>query len=237
MNRNRIFILLLVLLAGSLACQVTYSLGPEESLPTLSGDPIFTIAPQVNRTSTPEINSSDSDSNVNPTSQPTDTPKPSACLVGSWQASNLGNYILSALPQEVLDEYQPAFKSESGELLITFGADGSVNIAANQFELVFDTKASVFTVALVVRLDGTINGQYYIDGNTIVTSNMNTSQMKASARALGQDMFPPEEILPMIPLVEPPFNAAYYQCSQQTLSLQLTAYPDDVPPVNLQRIP
>lgn len=167
----------------------------------------------------------------------TATPASSACLVGTWQITNLQDYVLAAIPPEMIQEYQPTYKSTSGQAYVKFSNDGTVTIQTSQLEIRFDVKAGAFSVELTVRVDGTANGLYQADASQLSTSDMNTSGMTASAKVLGQSVLDETQIISAIPLVQPPFNTATYQCGEQGLALRLVAYPENVPALNFQRVP
>jgi hypothetical protein len=180
-----------------------------------------------------------------PANPPTDTipdtvpPTSSAagCLVGTWQAVNIQDYVIAAIPPRMMEEYQPTYQNTSGAVYISFFNNGLVTIQAYKLALEFDIQSGIFRVGLVVALDGLSSGQYQADGVQVVTSRMTTTGLTASARAFEQDVIAPEQIIAALPLVQPPFDVASYQCDAQTLSLRLSAYPENIPALQFQRMP
>lgn len=162
---------------------------------------------------------------------------PAACLIGTWQATNIQDYVIAAIPPEMIEQYNPTYQSSSGQVYVSFFNNGLVTIQAYQLALEFEVQATIFRVGLTIALDGMASGQYVADASQVTTSNMTTTGMTASARSLEQDVMPQEQIIASLPLVQSPFNVANYQCTDQTLSLRLTAYPESIPPLQFQRVP
>ena len=70
-----------------------------------------------------------------------------------------------------------------------------------------------------------------VDQTTLTTSNMDTSGLIASAQVMGEDLIDPAQIISAIPFVQPPFNTAQYSCQGNTLELQVSGYPENIPPL------
>jgi hypothetical protein len=173
-----------------------------------------------------------------PTSAPAlPTANPAACLIGTWQATNIQDYVIAAISPEMMQEYRPEYKNTTGQAYVSFFENGLVTIQAYKLVLEFEIQAGIFRVGLLITLDGLSSGQYQADGSQLTTNSMTTTGLTASARALEQDVMPPEQIVAALPLVQPPFNNATYQCDGQTLSLRLNAYPESIPPLQFQRQP
>jgi hypothetical protein len=172
-----------------------------------------------------------------PTATPPPTANPAACLFGTWQATNIQDYVVAAIPPDMAQEYNPTYQSTSGQAYLSFFENGLVTLQAYQLNIEFEIQAGIFRVGLVVALDGLSSGQYSADASQVTTQNMTTTGLTASARALEQDVISPAQILASLPLVQPPFHTATYQCDAQTLSLRLNAYPATIPPLQFQHQP
>ena len=179
-----------------------------------------------------------------PQAEATATPAPTidpdaaamACLAGTWEIADLSSYVLAAIPPEMVEEYAVQYQGTNGKTYLTFSPQGDISLEAEQLELLFKAKVSLFTVKLTVSLDGTINGNYAVEGNTLTTTNMNTTGMSASAEAAGQELIAPAQIIAAIPLVQPPFNSANFQCAGDALQIDIPAYPETVPPLVFTKV-
>lgn len=167
---------------------------------------------------------------MSPTNQET------ACLAGTWKATNLNESILAAIPQETIDQYKLKYRSTSGDLFMSFNNDGTAKLNADQLKMEFGAKVSFFTVPLVVSLNGTAAGKYTANASTITTSDFDTSGLSASAKAAGQDVVSQDQILSAIPMLQPPYNSATYICSGDTLQASVSGYPAGIPPLTFKRI-
>lgn len=171
---------------------------------------------------------------------PSPTPIPTAseelCLVGTWEVRGLSDYILAFIPQEMIEQYDLEYKGTTGEAFFSLFPDGSLTMQADQLEILFEARASIFTVPVTASLDGEVRGKYSVDGDTLTTSDMNTSGLTASAQAMGNELMNQAQIINAIPLMRAPYNTARFSCSGDTLQLRLPAYPDSLPPLVFQRV-
>jgi len=159
-----------------------------------------------------------------------------SCLNGTWVINNLSSYVAAAIPPELADEYDLVYKETSGTATLSFVPDGRITLLFDELIFLFDAKISLFTVPLTLRVDGQVNGVYSLSGDTLTTSQMDTSRLSAAAQAMGQDVIDPAQIISLIPLVQSPVNNALYTCAGNTLQLQFPAYPVDFPPLVFQRV-
>jgi hypothetical protein len=106
-----------------------------------------------------------------------------------------------------------------------------MKLQADQLEMLFDAKASLFRVEVAVTLDGVAVGDYDVNGSTLSTSNVDTSALTASAVAMGQDLLDTQQIIGAVPLLSAPYNTADFSCQGATLQLKMLAYPDSMPPL------
>jgi hypothetical protein len=165
---------------------------------------------------------------------------PEVCLAGTWEISDINEYVLAAIPPEMAEQYELAYTGTSGSAYFILSPDGQVRLQAVDLEMLFEAKAAIFTVPVTVRLDGEAVGRYTAEGSdathgTLTTSEMDTSNLTASAQAMGQDLLTQAQILRAIPLLQPPANKAQYVCTDNTLQLKVSSYPEDVPPLVFTR--
>jgi hypothetical protein len=161
----------------------------------------------------------------------------SACLNGTWTINNLSSYVIAAIPPDMLEEYKLEYKDTSGNATLTLSPDGRISLNFEGLIFRFDANVSIFTVPLTVGIDGEASGGYSLEGDTLTTTQMDTSELTAVAQAMGQDVVDSAQIISLIPLVQPPFNTAIYTCIGDTLQLQFPAYPADFPPLVFKRLP
>jgi hypothetical protein len=177
---------------------------------------------------------------MNPQESPDSSADPQsialACLNGTWQISNLSSYVIAALPPDLAEEYNVEYKETSGSATLTLTPDGRISMQFNQLIFLFDATVSFFTVPLTVAIDGEVRGAYSVQGDVLTTSQMDTSGLTAVAQAVGQDVVPPDQVISLIPLVQPPFNTAIYTCAGDTLQLKFPALAEDFPPLVFQRV-
>lgn len=159
-----------------------------------------------------------------------------SCLNGTWVINNLSSYITAAIPPDLADEYGLVYKETSGNATLTLIPDGRITLLFDGLIFLFDANVSLFTVPLTVGIDGEVRGAYSLDRYLLTTSQMDTSDLSVAAQAIGQDVVSTEQILSLIPLVQSPFNNAVYACSGNTLQLQFSSYPSDLPPLVFQRV-
>jgi len=173
-----------------------------------------------------------------PTPVPTVDPLISAkrCLANTWEIPELSEYVIAAIPPDLAAEYNLEYQETKGEAYMTLTPDGKFTLVADALELIFSAKAYIFEVPVTVRVDGTARGNYAVDHTTLTISNVDISRLSASAQALGEDLVDPDQILNSIPFIRPPFNTAEYNCQGNTLELEFTSYPGDLPPLKFQAV-
>ena len=175
---------------------------------------------------------------LKPTPQPS-TPTEASdqdCLNGTWEITNLSDYILAAIPSDLAESYNLKYKGSTGKATFTFTPNGSITLRADQIEILFDAKVSIITLPLKVQIDGTASGDYTLEGDVLTTANINTAELDASAKAAGQDVIDPAQVINAIPLVKAPYNTAEITCTGDNLHLKLQAYPDNIPPLAFRRV-
>lgn len=173
-----------------------------------------------------------------PTIEPTIDPLSAAksCVAKTWEINGLSDYVIAAIPPDLASEYDLQYKDTSGEAYFTLTPDGKIMLHADNLELLLTARVSVFEVPVTVRVDGTAAGNYAIDSTTLITSNVDTSQLTASAQALGEDLIDPAQITKTIPFLSPPFNVAKYSCQGDILELELSGYSGNIPPLIFQAV-
>ncbi len=196
-------------------------------------------------TDTPTIPSSQEQTDNQPVIQNQNTPAPptsspdltgATCLMGKWTIDDFSPYVLSALPQDMVQQYQITYNDMSGHVLLTFNEDKTMALQADQLQINFSGKISFMKVPLKLSVDGPATGTYQADDSNLTTENVDTNKMQASASAMGQNLVDPPTIISAIPLLGPPTNQAKYTCSGDILQMRILAYPDNVPSFVFHRI-
>jgi hypothetical protein len=196
-------------------------------------------------TDTPTVPPSQEQINNQPANQDLGTPAPPtsspdltgfACLVGNWTIDDFSPYVLSALPQDMVQQYQISYNDMSGHALLTFNEDKTMTLQAEQLQIHFSGKLSFVKVPVTLSVDGPATGYYQADDSNLSTENVDTNKMQASVRAMGQNLVDPPTLISAIPLLGPPTNQAKYTCSGDILQLRILAYPDNVPSMVFHRV-
>ena len=159
-----------------------------------------------------------------------------SCLAKTWEIKGLSDYMLAAIPPELAEEYSLEYIDTTGSAYLKLTSDEKIMFQINDLEFLFNARFSIFTVPVTVRIDGTADGTYRVENNTLLFNNIDTSGLTASAKALDEDIMEPDQIINAIPFVRPPFNTAEYSCQGDELTLKLSGYPDDIPPLAFQAI-
>ena len=173
-----------------------------------------------------------------PANLPTTDPHVAAtdCLLGIWEFTDLGRYIMAAIPPELAAEYTLQYSGSDGKAYFTLSPDGNFDLNAEQLKLLFKAKISIFPVTLTVSINGNASGRFTVEGNQLTVTSMDTSRLSASAKAAGQDVLDSSQIIAAIPLINPPNNMAEYTCSEKQLMLELPTDPANIPGLSFQRI-
>jgi hypothetical protein len=160
-----------------------------------------------------------------------------ACLVGDWQVSGLNQYVVAAIPPDLAQEYDLQYQDTTGSAYFSLSPDGHFALTADQLELVFNARVSFLRVPVMVGFDGQALGSYTVEGDTLTITGMDTRGLQASARAMGNNLMEPAQIINAIPFMRPPHNVARYACTGDRLQLKLLSYPDRLPPLVFNRAP
>lgn len=159
-----------------------------------------------------------------------------SCLAKTWEIKGLSNYVLAAVPPELAEEYSLEYIDTSGAAYLKLSNDEKMELQINNLEFLFNARLAIFEVPVTVRIDGIADGTYQVENNTLTFNDIDTSGLTASAKALDEDVMEPEQIINSIPFVRPPFNKATYSCQGDVLTLNLSGYPDDTPPLVFQAV-
>ena len=209
MKTRRLFIPFILVPLVTIACRLAELGQPNNATPAAPVEDIF-------------------QSQVSTLTHPDSTAAQELCLIGDWEISGLSDYILALIPPEMAEQYKLKYQGTNGRAYFSLLPDGSLILQADQLELLFEAQASIFKVPVTASVDGQVSGKYTVEGDTLTTSDMDTSGLSASAKAMGNDLMDPAQIINALPLMSPPYNTAQYSCSGDKLQR---------PPVRLPRQP
>jgi hypothetical protein len=164
-----------------------------------------------------------------PTIDPVQAAK--SCLANTWEIDGLSDYVVAAVPPDLVAEYDLQYQETNGHAYFTLSPNGQIELIADNLEFLFTAKVSIFEVPVTVKIDGVAVGNYEVDETNLTTTNMNTSNLIASAQALNEDLIDSDQIINSIPFLNPPFNTAKYSCQSDTLELRVSGYPGNIPPL------
>lgn len=159
-----------------------------------------------------------------------------SCLAKTWQINGLSDYVLAAVPPELAEEYSLEYVDTTGSADLKLTNDGKIELRVENLEFLFNARFTIFEVPVIVSIDGTAYGTYELDATTLRINNMDTSGLTASAKAMGEDIMDPDQIIQSIPFVRPPYNTAAYSCQGDVLTLKLSGYSDEIPPLVFQAV-
>ena len=159
-----------------------------------------------------------------------------SCLAKTWEIKGLSDYVLAAVPPELAEEYSLEYKDTTGSAYLKLTSGEKMELQIKDLEFLFNARFSIFTVPVTVKIDGIADGTYQVEDNTLRFNDINTSGLTASAKAMDEDIMEPDQIINAIPFVRPPYNTATYSCQGDMLTLELSGYPDNTPPLVFQAV-
>ena len=159
-----------------------------------------------------------------------------SCLAKTWEIKGLSDYVLAAVPPDLAEEYSLEYKDTTGAAYLKLTSDEKIELQINDLEFIFNARFSIFEVPVTVAIDGIADGTYQVENNTLTFNDIDTSGLSASAKALNEDIMEPDQIINAIPIVRPPHNKATYSCQGDMLTLQLSGYPENTPPLVFQAV-
>jgi hypothetical protein len=86
-----------------------------------------------------------------PTSDPLASAK--SCLENTWEITDISRSVIAAIPPEMAEQYNLQYTGASGKGYYTLTPDGNVIMQADQMELQFTARASIFDVPVTVTGD------------------------------------------------------------------------------------
>ncbi len=236
MYRSKLFILILLCLAlAASACTSAATTTPassapaqqQQSAPSAPAAATATTAP----TNTPVPTA---------TTAPTETPAPQAasgadCLVGTWAISDFSQYFASIM---VKIKTPFTISDQSGNLSLTFGADGKATMNANQWKVTLTGNVEKVPLTIVISVNGAAHADYTAADGKIVFTNRTNDNMIMSSTVNGQQLFSgtSDELAGMFGVSgsNNAYNSFPYECAGNVL--QYTPPIANAQPVILKRV-
>jgi hypothetical protein len=224
LNRNVLLLAIGVMLAVTACSGAAASPTPTPIPPTATTAPTPTPKP----TDTPV---------------PTDTPEPvaasgSACVVGTWELTDMGQYMASIMASAGASaEFE--FSGQEGYLRYTFEPDGTATIDANGFVVNFDISVQDLTFDMAVSIDGTGTATYEADDGEMLFSDPNVDDLTFSATMAGNELFSgtSNELASLFGVSADGTSTAFtYECSGDMFTYVPPAGVPGVQPVVLTRV-
>ena len=159
-----------------------------------------------------------------------------SCLAKTWEIKGLSDYVLAAVPPELAEEYSLEYIDTTGAAYLKLTSDEKIELQIRDLVFLFNARFSIFEVPVTVEIDGIADGTYQVEDNTLRFTGIDTSGLTASAKALDEEIMEPDQIINAIPFVRPPFNTATYTCQDDELTLKISGYPDNIPPLVFQAV-
>lgn len=242
MQKSTIFLIIGLMIMATMACGLGISV--QEETESQSPDSLDTGIISTKKTSTPAedipvaegtLSSNDTESSSLIENSPTPTIDSITiaknCLAKTWEIEGLSDYVVAAVPPELAAEYNLQYEDTTGKAYLILSHNDQVVLQADNLEINLKARVSIFEVPVKVSIDGMANGSYDIDGSTLRTDHMDTDGLTASAKALDEELIDQDQIIESIPFVRAPYNAAEFSCQGDRLELEMSGYPEDIPPL------
>lgn len=172
------------------------------------------------------------------TTAPTATPVPpatgNACLVGTWELSDMSQYMQSVM---ATSGSAVSLVGQSGRITYVFGADGSAKVTAQDFTMKMAMTVEKLTFELDVVMSGGATSTYAATADKVTFADGELQDLKVSATMNGTELFKstPAELAAMFGVSpDAKYSTFGYQCSADTLVY--TPPIDNAQPVVMKRV-
>jgi hypothetical protein len=166
--------------------------------------------------------------------QPTATS--SICLVGVWSIRHPETFYKYSLPPGSFDLTTLTYKDSRGGIGYRFDSHGVLTVEAAGFNGKFDVKEGARSLALEIKMNGFASGAYTIDGDSVHLDKVLTSEIDYLATYDGEQMMGTKKIDEFAPLFLPPYTTAKFECTSDTLTLQILNFPGYQEKIEFQRL-
>lgn len=158
------------------------------------------------------------------------------CLEGTWQIVNVETFLRATLPQGAFEPETLKYRGETGSLGYTFNNNGKLVVDALQLVGRFDVRAGIDVYEMKVTIAGFGNGDYTVDGNLINSGKIGEGEINYTAVMGGEEMMNTNNLDEFAPLFVPPYISGRFECSEDTLKLEILNMPGISDPLEFKRV-
>jgi len=171
-----------------------------------------------------------------PAPTPTSAAVSDECLVGIWELTSPEVYLRATIPVGAVDQSALKFLGPDGELAYKIEADGGLLVYAIKLQGRFGLDTDQGRLLLDSTVEGFGSGMVRQEGN-ILRGEWNDASKTVSylAKLDSETMMESQNGAEFLPLFVSPYNTARYQCSQETLSLEILNLPSVSGPIVFRR--
>lgn len=166
--------------------------------------------------------------------QPTATS--SICLEGIWAIRHPETFYRYSLPPGSFDLNTLTYKSSGGGIAYRFDSKGVLTVEAVEFAGKFDVKQGAEVSPLEIKMNGFASGAYTINGDIVSLGKVLSSEILYSATYAGEPMMNTQKVSDFAPLFLPPYTTAKFECTSETLTLQIVNFPGYQEKIEFQRM-
>jgi hypothetical protein len=160
----------------------------------------------------------------------------SICLEGIWGIRHPETYFRYSLPPGAFDLNTLTFKDSIGGIAYRFDNKGVLTIEAVGFDGKFDVKQGAEIAPLEMKMSGFASGAYTIDGDTVSLTKVISSEIQLLATYAGESMMDTNKVADFAPLFVPSYTSAKFECTPETLTLQIANFPSIKEKIEFQRL-
>ena len=160
----------------------------------------------------------------------------SICLEGIWSIRHPENYFRYSLPPGAFDLTTLTFKASIGGIAYRFDNKGVLTIEAVGFDGKFDVKQGAEIAPLEIKMSGFASGAYTIDGDTVSLTKVISSEIQLMTTYAGESMMDTKKVADFAPLFVPSYTSAKFECTPETLTLQIVNFPSIQEKIEFQRL-
>ncbi len=160
----------------------------------------------------------------------------SICLEGIWGIRQPETYFRYSLPPGAFDLAALTFKDSKGGIAYRFDNQGVLTIEAVGFDGKFDVKQGAEIAPLEMKMSGFASGAYTIAGDTVSLTKVISSEIQLLATYAGESMMDTKRVVDFAPLFVPSYTSAKFECTPETLTLQIVNFPSLQEKIEFQRL-
>jgi len=157
-------------------------------------------------------------------------------LWGSGQYVTRRLFYKYSIPPGAFDLTTLTYKSSAGGLGYRFDSKGLLTVEAVGFTGKLEVKDGAKSLPLEIKINGFGSGTYTINDATVHLDKVLTSEIDYSATYAGEPMMNTRKIEEFAPLFLSPYTTARFECTSETLTLQILNFPGYQEKIEFQRL-